>query len=264
MESHGWLSPREDGRFLHTVNGHWLCALGVEQKLLPTSVVRQLAAERATAVEKKQGHPVGRKQLREIRQRIFDELLPRALSRRHITSVWIDPANHWLAVDTAAAPKAERVLETLRKSGHAFPARRLDTQQSPAAAMTGWLAKGKVASGFTIDEDLELRSSDANKATVRYSRHPLDGRDIQAHIASGKTATRLGLTWKDRVSFVLTEALQIKSIEFLNILKPGSEQGEVDKDEQFDLDFALMTGELSLFLSDLVKLLGGEKAPDMR
>jgi recombination associated protein RdgC len=262
VESHGWTSPREDGRFLHTVNGHWLCTLGVEQKILPSSVVRQLAVERAAAVEKKQGHPVGRKQLRELKQRIFDELLPRALARRQITPAWIDPAHRWLVVNTAAAPKAERLLETLRKSGEPFPARRLDTQQSPAAAMTGWLAKGEVARGFTIDQDLELRAGDAGKATVRYARHPLGGRDIQAHIASGKSATRLGMTWKDRISFVLTEGLQIKRIEFLDILKPGTDEGEVDKDEKFDLDFALMTGELALFLADLVKLLGGEKAGD--
>ena len=32
-------------------------------------------------------------------------------------------------------------------------------------------------------------------------------------------ATRLGLTWNDRISFVLTEKLQVKRVEFLAIDK---------------------------------------------
>ena len=259
MESHGWIPPQQEGQFLYTLHRHWLCALGVEQKILPASVVRQVAAERAAELAKKQGHPVGRKQMREIKERVLAELLPRALARRQTTPAWIASANGWLVVDSVAEARAERLLETLRKSGNKFPASRLDTQLSPSAAMTGWLAKGKVAPGFTIDQDLELRSGDANKATVRYVRHALDGKDIQAHIASGKTATRLGMTWQDKISFVLTENLQIKRIEFLNILKQDTAQQAENKDEQFDLDFTLMTGELSLFLAALVEILGGEK-----
>jgi recombination associated protein RdgC len=208
---------------------------------------------------KKQGHTIGRKQMREIKERVFDELLPRALTRRQTTPAWIDAENRWFVVDTVAESKAERLLETLRKSGNEFPAKRLDTQLSPAAAMTGWLAKGGISPDFTIDQDLELRASDANKATVRYVRHGLAGKDIQAHIASGKTATRLGMTWKDKISFVLTENLQIKRVAFLNILRQETDQNADNKEEQFDLDFALMSGELSLLLADLTQLLGGEK-----
>jgi len=47
---------------------------------------------------------------------------------------------------------------------------------------------------------------------------------------------------------------------WLGHFETWADEGEVDKDEKFDLDFALMTGELALFLTDLVKLLGGEKA----
>jgi recombination associated protein RdgC len=263
MESHGWVPLREGEPYLYTLNRHWLFTLGIEQKILPAIVVRQVAAERAVELARKQGHSIGRKQMREIKERVFDELLPRALTRRQTTAAWVDPGGRWFAVDSVAEAKAERLLETLRKSGNEFPARRLDTQLSPAAAMTGWLAKGGIFSpDFTIDQDLELRANDADKATVRYVRHGLTGKDIQAHIASGKTVTRLGMTWKDKISFVLTENLQIKRITLLNVLTQETTQNADDKVEQFDLDFALMTGELSLLLADLVKLLGGEKAAE--
>ena len=262
MESHGWVPLNEGDPYLYTLNRHWLLRLGIEQKILPAIVVRQIAAERAAELAKKQGHSIGRKQMREIKERVFDELLPRALTRRQTIAAWIDPEARWFVVDTVADAKAERLLETLRKSGSEFPARRVDTQSSPSVAMTGWLARGEISPDFTIDQDLELRANDANKATVRYVRHGLTGKDIQAHIASGKTVTRLGMTWKDKISFVLTENFQIKRVTLLNVLTQEATQNADDKAEQFDLDFTLMTGELSLLLTDLVKLLGGEKAAE--
>jgi recombination associated protein RdgC len=259
MESHGWLQPKEGDPFLYTLNRHWLMTLGVEQKLLPASIIRQVAAERAAELAKKQGHSIGRKQMREIKERVLDELMPRALARRLTTAAWVDPDNRWFVVDSAADAKGERLLETLRKSGNEFPAKRLDTQLSPGVAMTGWLASGEISADFTIDQDLELRAGDANKATVRYVRHGLTGKDIQAHITGGKVATRLGMTWKDKISFVLTETLQIKRIAFLNLLRQETDQNADNKADQFDLDFALMTGELSQMLADLTQLLGGDK-----
>src|SRR3954463_9921759 len=239
MESHGWIPPREGDAFLYTQNRHWLLTLGMEQKLLPASIIRQVAAERAAELAKKQGHSIGRKQMREIKERVLDELLPRALARRIATAAWVDPENRWFVVDAAADSKGERVLETLRKSGNEFPAKRLDTQVSPSTAMTTWLAEGEISPDFTLDQDLELRGGDENKATVRYVRHALGGKDIQAHIAAGKVATRLGMTWKDKISFVLTETLQIKRITFLNLLRQETDSNADNKEEQFELDFAL-------------------------
>ena len=75
-------------------------------------------------------------------------------------------------------------------------------------------------------------------------------------------ATRLGLTWKDRISFVLTEKLQVKRVEFLSISKEKTEgEAQTDAAEQFDMDFTLMAGELAQLLSDLAEALGGQAAP---
>jgi recombination associated protein RdgC len=260
MESRGWICPHEDGLFLFQQRRQSLLALGVEQKILPASVIRQEAVTRAEDIERRQGRPVGRKQMRELKDQVTDELLPRALSRRRTTFGWIDAANGWLAVDAAMDAKAEQFMEVLRSTEDTLRAKRLETQRTPASAMAKWLVRGEAPGAFGIDQDLELRSADASKATVRYVRHNLDGKEIRDHIAGGKTVVRLGLTWNDKISFVLTEFLQIKRLTFLDILKddPGTEAE--DKDEQFEIEFALMTGELALMLADLVKALGGEKA----
>lgn len=259
MENRGWICPHEDGRFLYQQRRQCLLAMGVEQKILPASVIRQEAEIRAEDTARRQGRPVGRKQMRELKEQVTDELLPRALSRRRTTNGWIDAANGWLAVDAAADANAEQFMEVLRSTEDALRVKRLETQRTPASAMAEWLVRGEAPGAFGIDQDLELRSADASKATVRYARHNLEGKEIRDHIAAGKTVVRLGLTWNDKISFVLTEFLQIKRLTFLDILKNDTGTETEDKDEQFEIEFALMTGELALMLADLAKALGGEK-----
>jgi recombination associated protein RdgC len=232
--------------------------LGSEDKLLPAIVVKQALAEKLADIEAREGYRPGAKRRREIRAEVEDDLLPRAFSKRSTTYAWIDPVSGWLAVDAAAVAKAEALLKQLGECAPDFPARLLHTQVSPAAAMTGWLADGEGPAGFSVDRDCELRLPGEDRATVRYVRHPLDGAEIGEHIAGGKQVTRLGLTWADRVSFVLTEKMEIKRLAFLDVLKEQSELAE-DAETLFQTEFALMTGELANMLGALLDALGGEQ-----
>jgi recombination associated protein RdgC len=258
MQSKGWLPPHGGESLAYALNGQIMVALGVEQKLLPGAVVKQAAAERIAEIEEQQGYSPSRKQAREIRELVAMELLPRAFARRRTTYAWIDPVRGWLCIDAASVAKAEEVLEMLNQCVSDLPLSALRTERSPAAAMTEWLTTGEAPAGFSIDRDCELRSPLEENATVRYVRHPLDGEEIGRHLAAGKQPTRLALTWDDRISFVLTEKMEIKRLAFLDILKEEAEAGAETADEQFDADFTLMTGELARLLPAIVAALGGE------
>ena len=259
-ESAGWLPPKDkDERLVISLGGQWLLALGTESKPLPSSVVNEFTKDRINEIEEKEGYRPGKKQQREIKERVVEELLPRAFSRKSRTQVWIDPLDGWLVVDTGAMGKAEDVIEHLRKSLDALPTKLIHTRTSPVTAMTEWLVSNEAPANFTVDRDCELRSELEEKAAVRYVRHPLDTAEVKAHIVeSGKTPTRLAMTFDDRISFVLTEKLEIKKLGFLDILKEQSETAE-DASMQFDMDFALMTGELRRLLPALLEALGGEE-----
>ncbi|MBE2259764.1 MAG: recombination-associated protein RdgC [Candidatus Accumulibacter sp.] len=254
----GWVAPRDAGALIHSVNQQWLLALGVEEKLLPASIVKRFASDKAKDIEEAEGRRIGRKEMREIQEQMTLELLPRAFIRSRRTHAWIDRGNGWLVIDSSSPAKAEEFLEQLHKSVDDVPTKALKVAQSPSAAMTGWVAAGEPPAGFTLDQDLELRS--AEKATVRYVKHTLEGEEIRQHIAAGKVVTRLAMTWNDRISFVLDDQLQVKRLAFLDILKEQADgQGE-NEDERFDSDFTLMSGELARLLDDLVAALGGEPA----
>jgi recombination associated protein RdgC len=260
LQSQGWISPRSNGILVHSVNKQMLLQLGTEKKLLPATVINQVSKMRAAEIEEQQGFQPGRKQMREIKEQVADELLPRAFSVFRSTSVWIDPVNGWLVVDAASPGKADEVLKLLLKSIDKLPLDSLHVTQSPVAAMTDWLVADEAPGGFTVDQDTELRATGESKATVRYVRHTLEAEDVRRHVASGKQCTRLAMTWADKVSFVLTESLTIKRITALDVLKENADGGSRDEDERFDTDMALMTGELSRMLADLVEALGGEVA----
>ncbi|MDB6090513.1 MAG: recombinase RdgC [Gammaproteobacteria bacterium] len=258
MLSRGWVAPSSTGRMLHTLNQQHLIALGVDQKLLPSSIIRQEAQKRAEVLADSQGFPVGRRQMRDLKIRVTEELRARALTRRRMTRAWIDPVNGWFVIDAGSAGKAEELVEALRDLLGSFAVQFVETQRTPHTSMAAWLTHGDAPGPFGIDQDLELQTADPTKATVRYVRHALDGKEIKTHLAGGKYPTRLGLTWNGRISFVLTEKLQVKRVEFLEMTKDTADGGELDKAEQFDVDFAVMAGELAKLLDDLVEVLGGE------
>ena len=226
--SRGWVSPRRDGALVFSLGRQWMIALSVEQRLLPSSVVNEEVKERAEAIEAQQGYAPGRKQLKELRERVTEELMPRAFTRRRTTFVWIDPQNGWFCVDAASPAKAEEVIEHLRHCLDEFPLTMLHTKLSPQTVMADWLAGGDAPAGFTIDRDCELKAAGEEKSAVRYVKHPLDGDEIageiKAHLASGKLPTKLALTWDDRISFVLGEKLEIKRLAFLDLLKEEAEK----------------------------------------
>jgi len=262
LQTKGWV-PVAEGRLLHTQGTHHLLALGVNQKLLPASIVNQVTRERAEGLAAEQGFPVGRRQMRELKERVADELRGRALTRRNVLHAWLDADHGWLIVDTASAARAEELVETLRDTLGSLDLAQLETARSPSASMGAWLVHGESPGRFRIEQDLELQSIKDQRSFVRYVQHPLDGKEVQKHIASGKSATRLGLSWNGRIAFQLSSELQLKRVQFLDVGKDEAE-GTEDAAEKFAIEFALMRGELSRLITDLIEVLGGEASDNDR
>ncbi|MDR0529381.1 MAG: recombination-associated protein RdgC [Zoogloeaceae bacterium] len=266
--SRGWVPPaperddEEEDALVHAVGKHWLLSLATETRLLPASVVLQETRARARKITLEQGTPPGKKTLRDLKDQVRDEFLPRAFVCRRAMPLWIHAERGFLGVGAASLVKAEEALEHLRKSLPNLSASLTQTRVSPSAAMADWLAAGEAPAGFTLDRECELKAANEERAAVRYVRHPLSDEtlpEIRAHLAAGKQPTRLALTWKDRLAFVLTDKGEIKRLEFLDILKEEAAQGADGAAEIFDAELALMGETFLRFLPDLFEALGGEK-----
>jgi recombination associated protein RdgC len=265
-ESAGWVEPRgvKHGALVETVAGQTLLRSCVERKAVPASVVKSMLEERLQRIEADTGRRPRGKALRELKEGIVHELLPRAFAKRSHTLVWLDAKTRRVIVDAASVKKADALITRLAELlGGGLRLSLLQTHLSPATAMAEWLSMRGAPAGFSIDRDCELKRPDSEKATVRYARHTLDIDELAEHIRQGKLPTQVAMTWNGRVSFVLTEALTLKKIKLLDVTLEGAGTPADGSDDGFDADVALSTGELGRLIPQLLAALGGEHLGDV-
>ncbi|MEI2416175.1 recombination-associated protein RdgC [Orrella sp. JC864] len=257
-ESVGWVQPTADTDLVYDSAGHLLLTMRVERKVIPGAAVDLLVRERAAEFEEKEGFKPGRKLLKEIKERVLDEMLPRAFRQQRDTRVWIDLTGRTLVIDSSSPAQCDQVLGLIGKCLDPFPLEPFLVQTNPALAMTAWLQADAAPDCFTIDTDVELRGQGDQGPVIRYQRQAVDPNDVGRHIHAGKVCTLLGLTWNDRVAMLLTDTLVLKRIVPLDLLTHTQErEAAQNAAERYAADFKLMTGEMSGLIGDLTHALGG-------
>ena len=265
-DSHGWVAPRGNKSLLlaESVDGQVILKLCTERRPLPASAVKAAVDERIEKYKLETGNErVPARVKKEMKEDVVQDLLPRAFTRRSSTLVWLDPLNRLLVVDSGSLTGADKVVTALIEALSQIPGagpivvRPVQTNETAVACMSHWLATREAPVSFSVDRDCELKTPDEQKSAVRYSRHTLEIDEVAQHIAAGKLPTQLAMTWDDRVSFVLTETAQVRKLRLLDVVMDGVQKGGKD-DDGFDTDAAILTGELSALIPDLLEALGGE------
>lgn len=259
--NNGWTPFFEaEGTLIHKVGRHMLIKLMGEKKVVPSSLINKTLKEKIKQVEEEQGYKVGRKQTKEIKKEITFSLHSQALSTFYETRVWFDFDNHWLIIDTSSPAKSDAVIALLANAfDGVVPINSYMTALSPTSCMTSWLLDGEAPENFTIDDDSELKSMTDYRIKINYSNNLPEHEELSKQITSGKTCTKLSMTWNDRISFVLKESGSINRITPLEVLSESrSLVNSDDAIERFDAEMTLMFGELNALLNDLTEALGGE------
>ena len=265
-DSHGWVPPRgnKSQMLAESVGSQLILKLCTERRPLPASAVKAAVDERIEKYKQETGNErVSARIKKEMKEEAVQDLLPRAFTKRSTTLVWLDPVNGLLVVDSGSLTGADRVVTALIEALSQVPGagpilvRPVQTNETAVACMSHWLATREAPVSFTVDRDCELKTPDEQKSAVRYSRHTLEIDEVAHHIAAGKLPTQLAMTWDDRVSFVLTETAQVRKLKLLDVVMDGVRKGGQD-DDGFDTDAAILTGELSALIPDLLEALGGE------
>lgn len=258
-KSMGWVPPRGEahGSLIENIGGHHILKLMTETKAVPGQALKREVDRMCADIEKATGRKPGKKDRRELKEDALLAMLPGAFPKQSATLVWIDPRDSRIVIDASSQSKADDVVTMLLKSFEGLELQMINTVLAPAASMAHWLTDDEPYSGehsFEVGRECELKANDESKAVVKYGRHRLDTGEVTEHIRTGKMPTKLALTWDGRVSFVLTEGLQIKKIQLLDGVFEGG-----DKDEdRFDADVAIFTGEMARMLPALFAVLGGE------
>ncbi len=261
LMTQGWIAPAAHmpESMAYPYQDTVLVMLKTEEKLLPGSVIKQTADSRVQEIEARENRKVGKREIKELRERITEELLPRAFTRSRTTRALIDLANNLVLVESASAAKAEVTLSLLREALGSLPTRLIQTNTTPQTAMTVWLESSD-AGLFDLGQDVELRAPGEDGPIARLVKQPLMGEEIAQHLSSGKLVTKMALSWNDRIALQLTDKMELKRVAMLEALQDDFKNADAaDKAALFDSGLALFVGETRALVPDLLEALGGEQ-----
>ena len=264
--SSGWVSPlgpRHEG-YVHAVGGYYMLCLKRQDRVLPPAVVNEMVAERVEQIELAEMRKVGRKEKGQIKDETIFTLMPRAFVRSSLLYGYIDTGSGTIVVNASSASRAEALLDALRESLGSLPVIPMRPKGQPQQLMTQWLRDGRPPERFEFGHECELRDTGDGGGVVRCRNQDLYADEINSHLQAGMTVSKLALHWHGGVSCLVDDQLSIKRLGFDDGIREQADAVDTeDAAAQFDVDFSIMTLELSRFLGELLQAFGGEDMPVM-
>ena len=246
LESSGW-APVRDGALTSGVGRHALMYFMQEKKHIPASAVETLVADKIAELEKAQGFAPGKKARKELKERVIDELLPRALATRRRTAVWLDLDKHRLVIDSTSSPVIDAVNRALIRCFEDIGIQ--DVSWPGPRVVTEWLIE--TPRDFDIDDEVELRYPGEHGKTVKFKAANLGGVDVQVHVQKGGASVEaIAMTYDSRISFVMTSNMQLRRIKALDVITSAETAKDVDR---FYSEFTLIALELGNLIDVLIE-----------
>nr|WP_298375668.1 recombination-associated protein RdgC [uncultured Halomonas sp.] len=259
----GWSTPagRASEQRLHEIQGHRLLSALRQERLLPSSVVKEEVESRAADIETAEGRPLRRQEKQALKEQIYEEFLPRAFIRTQRFDLWWDTKRDLIGVNTSSRKRAEDILDLLRQTLGSLKVTPLATRTTPIRAMTEWLGDAsRRPDALTLGDQVELKALSGDESVLRGRQMDLDCEEIQTALEAGRQATRLALTVDDAMTMILSDDLALKSLRFADTLLDEASQTEDGGDAvlRLETDFTLMTKVLADSIEQLIDWLGGE------
>lgn len=257
----GFVSPLGDEAEIltHSAGGYIMLCCKKQQKVLPAAVVNEALEEQVRELEQKDARKVGRKERQQIKDELVMTLLPQAFKRSTRLFAYIAPQDGLLIVNSASTNRAEELLVALREALGSLPVIPATCKNLPQQVMTNWLKHRQSVKGFELGGECELRDPSDEGGIIRCKNQDLSAKHIVNHLDDGMYVSKLALIAESGIECVVDEKLAIKRVVYGDMIQEKADQVDAETAaEQFDVDFSIMTLELSAFLKQLFALFGGE------
>ena len=263
LARYGWVSPLTghgdgDESLVHACQEYLMVCAKKQEKVLPAAVVNEAVEEKVAEISEEEGRSVSRKERTAIKDDVTMTLLPRAFTRSSLQFAYIALQQGYIVINAASATKAEELLSSLRDVLGRLSVVPLLSKQLPHQGMTEWMNDAAAPLPFVLGDECELSDAKEAGSVIRCKHQDLASEEIHHLLASGMVVTKLGLQWREGVSFILDDQFAIKRLRFEDNIQEKADGFEAqDAKEKFDIEFSVMTLELTAFIRDLVEALGG-------
>ncbi len=257
----GWVPPlgRHGSELVHVIDGYLMICSKRQDKLLPPAVINEALEDKILNIEQTEARKMPRKERQSVKDEVIFSLLPKAFARSSLQFAYISPRDNMLVVNASSARRAEELIHDLRDAVGSLSLIPLAAKNLPIDVMTQWVNSGQPTQGFALGEECELRDNADISCVIRCKNQDLSAAEIVNHLKTGMHVSKLALSWQDRIECVLDEKLIVKRLRFSDVVQEKAAEVEAeDVAQQFDVDFSIMTLELSGFFAALVIALGGE------
>lgn len=254
--SHGWVAPldQEDAPLVYATSRYLLICMQLEEKILPASVVRQALDEKIKQIRSTRGEAISQKEKYALRDEIIHTLLPRAFSKLSRFFAFFDKKNNWLIINTTIPSKLENFLGLFKKTLGDTAYHAIESK-GVASTLTQWLLEDNAPRSILVEKFCLLKDPNQQRRVIRCQQQDLSVAAIRSLIKDGCEVDELSLNWHDKITFTLTSTFDLKSIcyhdEVKNLAKDG---GLESKQQQFEVDFFIMTEILSTLIQTLIDL----------
>lgn len=145
-QSHGFVPPLEGEDIAIPFTGGLAFAVRIDTKIIPASAIKNEAKKRAARIEAEQGIKPGRKLMREIREMVVVDLLPKALIKSKTITCFYDTERQLLIVPTSSKTDADIVVSLLIRTVGSVKTTTIhvsDIKHGLTTRLRDWLTEGE-------------------------------------------------------------------------------------------------------------------------
>lgn len=250
----GFVPRQEFGSLVETFPGGCAFTVRYDQKILPGSVVN---AETAKIVKEitRQGRKPGKVERREIKERVRDELLARALTKTTLITCYHHTAKNYLVVPTTNKRLAGVVVSALISAVGSVKTETIhvsNVKHGLTSRLNSWLLGDDEAfSGLHPQGEAQLEQ-DSRRVTVKMGDIAAAKSGLKEAIADGFSVKSLGLTFATDTSLKLTDDFQLRALSFAH---PPAQ----DDEDAFTSEAALELQEIEHVVTFLCEMFGYEE-----
>lgn len=244
----------DESLLVHAQQGYMMLCLQIQEKILPTSVIREETQSQIKKNEEKIGGKLSRDEQNRVKDEVTHTLLTKAFHRTKRVYAYIDTNAQRVIIDSNHNKTIELLMKHLGGVLMPYQPKAVD-YRCMSSLLTTWLKEQQSPSILSILPQAAFEQANELKMKMSFSNKDLSAQSVTHLLDEGAYITRLRLDWSGKIQFTVRQPFALTGIKFLGDIKDLAKDGQPDgASERFAADFFIMAETIHAFLEETLAL----------